>query len=48
MKTEWAECIAMQCKEAYVPFFMKQMEIDGNVSRDISLFPSSLQIREYP
>lgn len=48
MKTEWAESIRDQCKAAGVPFFMKQMSVNGRISGDIELFPKSLQIREFP
>lgn len=40
--------IAHQCANAGVPFFMKQMEISGTVTGEISLFPIDLQRREFP
>ena len=48
MRQEWAENIADQCKSAGVKFFMKQMEIDGKVTGDITKFPKHLQVREMP
>jgi protein gp37 len=48
MKVEWALDVMAQCKEAGVPFFMKQMEIDGKVTDDMSRFPIGLQVREWP
>ena len=48
MKTEWAIDLAVQCKDAGVAFFMKQMEIDGKVCHDIECFPETLRIREFP
>lgn len=47
-KIEWIEDIINQCKSANVPVFVKQLQIDGKVVKDISLFPKHLQIREYP
>ena len=48
MKEEWALDVAQQCSVAGVPFFMKQMEIDGRVTGEMSKFPPGLQRREYP
>lgn len=48
MKLEWARSLRDQCKGADVPFFMKQMEINGKVCKDINQFPIDLRIREYP
>ena len=47
-KIEWTGSLRDQCKDAGVPFFMKQMEIDGKVCKDINQFPEDLRIREYP
>jgi protein gp37 len=47
-KQEWIESIVNQCKQANVPVFVKQMEINGKVCKDINLFPKHLQVREYP
>ena len=48
MDIEWARDLKNQCEESGVAFFMKQMEIDGKVCKDISQFPEDLRIREYP
>lgn len=48
MKTEWAENILRQCQASKVPFWMKQMEVNGKVTDDITLFPAPLQIRQFP
>ena len=40
--------IKHQCQEAHVPLFMKQLEIDGKVTEDITKFPIEFQIRQYP
>jgi len=47
-KLEWIESIVEQCKSAGVPVFVKQIQLDGKVIKDINLFPSHLRIREYP
>lgn len=48
MKPLWARNIRNQCGFADVPFFMKQMEVDGKVTGDITKFPKELQVRNYP
>jgi protein gp37 len=47
-KIEWIESIVDQCKEANVPVFVKQIQINGKVVKDINQFPEYLRIREYP
>lgn len=48
MAEAWAEGLANQCKDAGVPFFLKQMELNGKVAKDISNFPAAIQAREWP
>jgi len=48
MEFEWAQSIAEQCKAAGVKMWIKQVNIDGKVIKDINLFPKELQIREFP
>ena len=48
MKLEWVESIAGQCKAAGVPLFVKQLHINGKVSKDINEWPIELQRRELP
>jgi len=48
MADEWASRIREQCHRAEVPFFMKQMEINGKVTTDIEKFPPHLRVREFP
>ena len=48
MDVEWARSLSSQCENAGVPFFMKQMDINGKVTRDMNLFPSDLKTREFP
>ncbi len=47
-KLEWIESIVDQCKEAGVPCFVKQVEIDGRVSHDMSEWPEGCQERSFP
>lgn len=47
-KLEWVRSLRDQCKRWHVPIFIKQLEIDGKVTTDISKFPENLQIQEFP
>lgn len=47
-KIEWFEDIVRQCKEAGVSVFVKQLQLNGKVVKDIKLFPKNLKVREYP
>lgn len=47
-KLEWIESIVDQCKSVGVPVFVKQIELNGKVEKDIEKFPSHLQVREFP
>lgn len=47
-KIEWIENIVNQCKDFEIPVFVKQMEINGKVCKNIEDFPKHLQIQEYP
>lgn len=51
-KLSWIQGIINQCKEAQVPVFVKQIEIDGihkvNLTKDPSEWPESLRVREAP
>jgi protein gp37 len=40
--------LVSQCKEAQVPCFVKQLSINGKVSRDMSEWPEDLRVRERP
>jgi len=44
----WAQSIVAQCQEARVPVFVKQIPINGKVSKDPLEWPEDLRIREYP
>ncbi len=47
-KLEWVQDLVAQCKAAGVAVFVKQLDINGKVIKDIKQFPKDLQIREYP
>lgn len=47
-KIEWVESIVQQCTNEGVAVFVKQIEIDGKVTKDITKFTKHLQRREYP
>lgn len=47
-KIEWVRDIVAQCKAARVSVFVKQLEINGKVTDDVSKFPADLRIREMP
>lgn len=49
MDHDWARSLRNQCREAGVPFFMKQLSrASGPGFRKFESFPEDLQIREYP
>lgn len=45
---EAAESLVSQCRAAGVPCFVKQIPINGRVVHDISRFPESLRVQEFP
>lgn len=45
-KIEWIESLVDQCQEAEVDVWVKQVEIDGVVTSDVTKFPEHLQLRE--
>lgn len=47
-KLEWVRNIVRQCREAEIPVFVKQLDIDGKLEKDIDKFPEDLQIRQMP
>lgn len=48
MDIEWARSIRDQCQAAGVPFFMKQMVVNGKVTGELLKFPEDLRVREFP
>lgn len=45
---DWVRQIVRQCKKANVPVFVKQLDIDGKLVKEIHEFPEDLQIRQVP
>ena len=48
MQDDWARNIRDRCQEAGVAFFMKQMLVDGKLTKDVTKFPADLQIQQFP
>jgi protein gp37 len=48
MEHDWALNIVKGCQDADVPVFVKQLEVNGELVKDIAHLPASLQVREYP
>jgi len=44
----WARLLHDQCQSEGIPFFMKQMIVDGKLSKDMDAFPEDMRIRELP
>jgi protein gp37 len=47
-KIEWVESIIEQCKAAGVPVFVKQVSINGRVSKNPEEWPESIRERQLP
>jgi len=45
---EWVRDLLSQCEAGRKPAFIKQLDIDGKVVKDIEKFPTDLQVREWP
>ncbi len=45
---EWVRNIVEQCKDAGVPCFVKQIHINGKVSKNMAEWPEDLRVQEYP
>lgn len=48
MKLQWVRDARDQCAELGISFFMKQAEINGAVTDDLTQFPEDLRVRQYP
>ena len=48
MKLEWARSIAQQCRAAGVNLWIKQLDINGKVSKDMNDWPEDLRVRQWP
>ncbi len=47
-RLEWVQSIVDQCKDANVPCFVKQIEVNGKVSHNPEEWPESLRVRQWP
>jgi len=47
-KIEWVRSIVQQCAAACVPCFVKQIEVNGKISHDMSQCPEDLRVRQWP
>jgi protein gp37 len=45
---EWVEEIVETCQSCNVPVFVKQLDLNGKLEKDINKFPEHLQIRQVP
>lgn len=45
---KWVEWIVGQCLHYKIPVFVKQLDLDGNLEKDIKKFPEHLRIRQVP
>jgi protein gp37 len=45
---EWVRDLVGQCKRANVPVFVKQLDIEGKLSKNMSEWPPDLRIRQMP
>lgn len=48
MQLEWAIDLVAQCRSAGVACFVKQIPVNGKVSKDPDEWPEVLRVREYP
>ena len=47
-KVEWVRDLVQQCRAANVAVFVKQLDINGKVSKNPEEWPEDLRVREYP
>lgn len=48
MDDAWARSLLQECRGAKVAYFLKQMEVDGEVCHDLGKFPADLRVQEFP
>lgn len=48
MDPEWALDVVRQCREVGVACFVKQLDLDGRVSKNPDEWPEELRVREFP
>ena len=47
-KIEWIRDIVAQGKQAHKSVFVKQINLNGKLIKDINQFPEDLRVQEYP
>jgi len=47
-KLEWVRDVVGQCRAADVPIFVKQLHINGKLSKNMDDWPPDLQVRQWP
>ena len=47
-KIEWVRAILSQCRAVGIPVFIKQLHINGKLSKNMAEWPEDLRVREYP
>ncbi len=45
---KWVELVVGQCLHYKIPVFVKQLDLNGKLEKDINKFPEHLQIRQVP
>ena len=45
---KWVELVVGQCLHYKIPVFVKQLDLNGKLEKDIKKFPEHLQIRQVP
>lgn len=45
---KWVESVVGQCLHYKIPVFVKQLDLNGKLEKDINKFPEHLQIRQVP
>lgn len=48
MDIEWARDMVRQCKAAGIPVFVRQLDINGKVSKKMEEWPEDMRIRQIP
>ena len=48
MNPDWVRALRDECQDNGIAFFVKQMHVDGKLTKDIAKFPADLQIQQFP
>lgn len=47
-KIEWGRSLVQQCQEADISVWIKALDINGKITRNLADFPPDLQLRQFP